>query len=91
MLKNCLEDIELACDEAVIRKMDEDEQKRYARTVLEEASSPRFMVTAFGGAKVKVRIQNILNYKKITVFSGICLALFCLLTFIVLLSNAQTP
>jgi len=89
MLKNCLEDIELACDEAVIRNLDDSEQKSYARTVLSEASSPRFMITAFGGAKVKVRINNILNYKKITVFSGICFILFCLLTFIVLLTNAE--
>ncbi|MGB4661242.1 MAG: M56 family metallopeptidase [Mobilitalea sp.] len=89
MLKNGLEDIELACDEAVIRKLDDAEQKIYATVILTEASSPRFVITAFGGAKVKVRINNILNYKKITVFAGICFTLFCLLTFIILLTNAE--
>ncbi|MDF2821439.1 MAG: antirepressor regulating drug resistance protein [Clostridiales bacterium] len=89
MLKNSLDDLELACDEAVIQGMEAEEQKKYAMTILNEAATPRFVVTSFGGAKVKVRIQNILNYKKITVFSSICFAIFCLLIFIILLTNAE--
>lgn len=89
LLKNSLDDLELACDEGVIQDMETEEQKKYALTILSEAATPRFIVTAFGGAKVKIRIQNILNYRKMTLFSGICFAVFCLLIFIVLLTNAE--
>lgn len=60
-------DIELACDEKVIRQMDLDEKKQYS-TVLLECSTQRRLVTicplAFGEVGVKERVKNVLNYKK---------------------------
>ena len=60
-------DIELACDERVIRTMDESAVKTYS-TVLLECSMPRKAVItcplAFGEVGVKERVRNALHYKK---------------------------
>lgn len=60
-------DIELACDEKVIRQMDLDGKKYYS-TALLECSTGRLLVAvcplAFGEVGVKERVKNVLNYKK---------------------------
>ena len=60
-------DIELACDERVIRTMDESAVKTYS-TVLLACSVPRKAVItcplAFGEVGVKERVRNALHYKK---------------------------
>ena len=60
-------DIELACDERVIRTMDESAVKTYS-TVLLACSIPRKAVItcplAFGEVGVKERVKNALHYKK---------------------------
>ena len=60
-------DIELACDERVIRTMDESAVKTYS-TVLLACSMPRKTVItcplAFGEVGVKERVRNALHYKK---------------------------
>ena len=60
-------DIELACDEKVIRQMDIDGKKQYS-TALLECNTGRRLVTicplAFGEVGVKERVKNVLNYKK---------------------------
>lgn len=60
-------DIELACDEKVIRQMDLDGKKQYS-TALLACSSGRRLVTicplAFGEVGIKERVKNVLNYKK---------------------------
>ena len=69
-LKAFLADIELACDERVIADYGKEEQKEYARTLLACARGKSLFVSAFGGAKVRTRIENILSYKKMTAFSA---------------------
>ncbi len=58
-------DIELACDEKVIRQMDLDGKKQYS-TALVECSTGRRLVTicplAFGEVGVKERVKNVLHY-----------------------------
>ena len=60
-------DIELACDEKVIRQMDMDGKKQYSFALL-ECSSGRWPVTicplALGEVSVKERVNKVLNYKK---------------------------
>ena len=60
-------DIELACDERVIKDMGEEDKKAYS-TALLSCSAPRKMITAcplaFGEVGVKERIKGVLNYKK---------------------------
>ena len=60
-------DIELACDEKVIRDMNKNEIAAYSQALL-DCSFPRKRITAcplaFGEVGVKKRIRDILNYKK---------------------------
>ena len=60
-------DIELACDERVIRTMDESAVKTYS-TVLLACSMPRKAAItcplAFGEVGIKERVRNALHYKK---------------------------
>ncbi len=60
-------DIELACDERVIRDMDEESVAGYSQALL-ECSLPIKAITAcplaFGEVGVKERVKDILNYRK---------------------------
>lgn len=82
-------DIELACDEAVIKKLSAPDKKAYSNALL-NCSVPRFRVAAcplaFGESAVKERIKAVLNYKKpgfwvlITAAAACVLAVVCFLT-----------
>lgn len=60
-------DIEVACDEKVLRSIGEEAKSGYS-TALINCSVPRKMITAcplaFGEVGVKDRVKNILNYKR---------------------------
>ena len=82
-------DIELACDERVIRDMDREDRAFYSRTLLDCGTRHRRIAAcpvAFGEVGVKERVKNVLNYKKpafwiilVAVVAGIVLAV-CFLT-----------
>lgn len=60
-------DIELACDEKVIRDMDFEDKKKYSRVLLSCATQRRLVMMcplAFGEVGVKDRVKLVLNYKK---------------------------
>ena len=60
-------DIELSCDESVIKKYDKDGCKDYAKALLDiGVNRVRFSACpiAFGEVSIKERINNTLNYKK---------------------------
>lgn len=60
-------DIELACDEKVIRKLDNEQRADYSEALL-ACSVNRRMIAAcplvFGEVGVKERVKSVLNYKK---------------------------
>lgn len=60
-------DIELACDEKVIKTLDRDERADYSQALL-TCSVNRRMITAcpiaFGEVGVKARVKSVLNYRK---------------------------
>lgn len=60
-------DIELACDEKVIKKLEHHERADYSQALL-ECSINRYMIAAcllaFGEVGVKDRIKSVLSYKK---------------------------
>lgn len=87
-LKSFLTDMELACDERVLSKYGEGEKKDYASALVDSAEHKSVFVSAFGGAKIRMRIDNILSYKKITVLSAVCFTLMVITIFYVLLTNA---
>lgn len=60
-------DMEMACDEAVLRKRGTEIRGEYSRSLLSQAAGghlPGKMPLAFGKGQVKGRIENILSYKK---------------------------
>ena len=60
-------DIEMACDEAVLEKLGTEEKKKYCESLLNLADSKNHFVgnpVAFGESDVKMRMKNVLNYKK---------------------------
>lgn len=60
-------DIELACDERVVRNMGSGERADYSQTLLELSRPKRFVSVcplAFGEAPVKGRVKSVLSYKK---------------------------
>lgn len=60
-------DIELACDEKVIRTMDAPSKKAYSEALVNCGSDRRFVMVcplAFGEVGVKERIKAVLHYKK---------------------------
>ncbi|MBQ8524958.1 MAG: M56 family metallopeptidase [Clostridia bacterium] len=82
-------DIELACDEKVIRAMGEEAKKPYSDALI-SASSPRRLISAcplaFGEVGVKKRIKAVLSYKKPTLWIiiaavlALCIVAACFLT-----------
>ena len=60
-------DIELACDEKVIRKLDSDEKANYTQALV-ACSVGRLRIAAcplaFGEVGIKERVKSVLNYKK---------------------------
>ena len=60
-------DIELACDEKVIKEMNLSDKKAYSEALLSCSSSHKLITAcpvAFGEVSVKQRIKSVLNYKK---------------------------
>ncbi|MBQ1505340.1 MAG: M56 family metallopeptidase [Erysipelotrichales bacterium] len=86
-LKCFLEDLELACDETVIRDYNGEERKEYAKTLLDSVSRKNLFASAFGGAKVRVRIGNILSYRKLEGFSAVCLSILIAAIIIAMITN----
>ena len=88
-LKKFLEETELACDERVLSNCGEDEKKAYASALVDCAESRNVFVSAFGGAKIRVRIDRILSYSKLSIISIISFTVFALAIGYVLLTNAS--
>ena len=89
MLKLLYSDIELACDEAVLSKCNEAERKDYARALLTTVEKANVFAASFGGSKIRVRIENILSYKKISFFSVAAFSALVVAICYVLLTNAS--
>ena len=86
-LKQFLEDLELSCDERVLVNLGNNCKKEYALYLLESHQSKNVFASAFGGAKIKTRIENILSFKKMTWFSLIVFIALIVMIFCVLLTN----
>lgn len=87
-LKAFLADLELACDEAAICGYNDEERKEYALTLLDCSQSTSLFASAFGGAKVRTRIDNLLSYKQMTVVSAAVFTMLILAVIYTLLTNA---
>lgn len=84
-------DMELSCDETVIRNAKRDIRKEYAATLLEIASGKHILFAgfpAFGENQTKERIQSIVNYKK---KSAVVLIIGSVMVVVLILVLASDP
>ena len=76
-------DIELACDESVIKAMNSNDKRAYT-TALLNCSVPKKLLSAyplaFGEIGVKERIKAVLKYKKPAVITSILAVILCIVT-----------
>ena len=82
-------DIELACDERVVREMSAPERADYSQALL-DLSRRRGIAAcplAFGEAGVKQRVKGILNYKKPALWIVAAALLLCLLAALCFLTE----
>jgi len=87
-------DIELACDERVIRQMGEGSKKPYSEALI-NCSVPRRMIAAcpvaFGETGVKGRIKSVLNYKKPAFWIILVAVLVCIAVAVCFLTDPRQP
>jgi len=83
-----LEDMELSCDEKVLRYCSEDQKIRYAESLIEYETRKTVFSSAFGGVKTRTRIEKILSYRKLTVFSASFFTVLVIAVAVVFLTNA---
>lgn len=83
-------DIELACDEKVIKDMSFGDKKEYSRVLLFCATQRHLVMAcplAFGEVGVKERVKTVLNYKKPTFWITIAVIVVCAIVAICFLTN----
>lgn len=87
-------DIELACDERVIRKMDTESIKSYSFTLLNYSISGKMISVcplSFGEVHVKKRIKNVLHYKKPAFWVLVLAVVSCFTVLLCFLTNPVLP
>lgn len=85
-------DIELACDERVIRQMELNERKAYSHALLDcgvRRHSVLVCPLAFGEVGVKERVKNVLNYKKPTFWVIAAAVVACAVVAVCFLTNPK--
>lgn len=83
-------DMEMSCDEEVIRQSKEDIRVSYSRSLLSLSMKQSGLLAplAFGESNIKTRIKNIINYKKPALWA-ICPA--CILVVAISMALAANP
>lgn len=87
-LNRFLANLELACDETVLSRCQDAEKTEYAAARLTCAEDRKRYTSAFGGAKIRVRLDRILSYKRLSAVSGVAFGLLTAVVAYLLLTNA---
>lgn len=85
-------DMEMSCDEAVLRKLDSAQRADYASALLRLSTGRRTiagMPLAFGEGDVKSRIRNMANWKRPKVWISILCMLLCVSAAAAFLTNPK--
>ena len=83
-------DMEMSCDEAVMRKAPEDIRAEYSASLLNLATGREVLAMAplaFGEGNVKGRIKNVLSYKKMATWVGVLAGILCVVVCAMLFMN----
>ena len=86
-------DIELACDEKVLKEMGADIKKLYSEALINCSVSRRTISAcplAFGETGVKDRIKSVLSYKKPTLWIIIIAVISCIVVAVCFLTNPKS-
>ena len=86
-------DIELACDEKVIREMGNEQRADYTHALVSCSVSRRSIAAcplAFGEVGVKTRVKSVMNYKKPAFWIILASALICAAAAVCFLTNPKT-
>ena len=72
-----IKDMEMSCDESVMKSMNTDIRQKYSASLLSFATGKRIMTgtpLAFGESDTKSRIKNVMHYKKPTLWVAVAAA-----------------
>ncbi|MGE4354477.1 MAG: M56 family metallopeptidase [Oscillospiraceae bacterium] len=86
-------DIELACDERVVKELGAEDKKAYSKALLTCSIDRRSIAAcplAFGEVGVKQRVKNVLNYKKPAFWIIIAALASCIVVAVCFLTNPKT-
>lgn len=86
-------DMELSCDEKVLKKMNNDIKKPYAKSLLSLATGKHILngsPLAFGEENLKGRIKNVLNYKRPKLLVVVFSIVLVVIVGIGLMANPKT-
>ncbi len=86
-------DMEMSCDEAVMKKAGRDIRSEYAQSLLSFVVGRKRMEgmpLAFGESDTKSRIKNVMNYKKPGVIIVVIAALACVIAAVCFVTNPIT-
>ena len=85
-----IKDMEMSCDESVMRHMDADIRQKYSASLLSFASDWRIIAgtpLAFGESDTKSRIKNVMSYKKPTLWMVITATILVVLVCVACASD----
>ena len=85
-------DMEMSCDEAVMKQMGRDVRADYSSSLLQFSTGKRVLIgtpLAFGEGDTKERIENIMKYKKPTIMIVVLAVIICVSLTACLSSNPQ--
>jgi len=83
-------DMEMSCDEAVVKKLGGEIQKEYSASLLSLATGRRIIAgtpLAFGEGNTKSRIENVLKWRKPKVWISAVAVVFCVIAVIWCIGN----
>ena len=86
-------DIELACDEKVIREMGSEQRADYTQALVSCSVSRRSIAAcplAFGEVGIKERVKSVMNYKKPAFWIVLASAVVCAVAAVCFLTNPKT-
>ncbi|MCQ5130218.1 DUF4825 domain-containing protein [Butyricicoccus faecihominis] len=86
-------DMEMSCDEAVMREMDTDIRAEYSKSLLRFATGRKIIAAtplAFGEGDTKERVKNVMQYKKPILWVSIIAVIAVVCVVVGLMSNSKS-
>lgn len=85
-------DMEMSCDEAVMKQMKQDIRAEYAQSLLQLATGRRLIAgapLAFGEGDTKARVKNVMHYKKPAFWLVLLAVAVCVVAVVCLVTNPK--